>query len=180
MLKVAALAIALALCASAAGAQDRRDRITEEIADALARYPSLTIFDAVETTVAQGQVVLSGWVTMAYKRDEIERRVRAVSGVASVDNRLQVLPVSQADDELRFRIARAIYGHAAFWSYAAMPNPPIHIIVNGGRVTLCGVVQSDVERQLAQSLAAGAGSRDVRNELKTAAQAQAERDQRSH
>ena len=47
-----------------------------------------------------------------------------------------MLPVSQFDDELRFRIARAIYGNSAFWNYAAMANPPIHIVVNRGRVTL--------------------------------------------
>jgi hyperosmotically inducible protein len=104
---------------------------------------------------------------MPYKKDDIERRVRAIDGVRSVENRIQALPVSQFDDELRFRIARAIYGNSAFWNYAAMANPPIHIIVNGGRVTLQGVVQSNVERQLARSLASGFAAFEVRNELKT-------------
>ena len=31
-----------------------------------------------------------------------------------------------------------------------MPNPPIHIIVERGRVTLTGVVQSEVDRMLAR------------------------------
>jgi hyperosmotically inducible protein len=111
---------------------------------------------------------------MPYKKDDIERRVRQVDGVAAVDNRLEVLPVSQFDDELRFRIARAIYGNSAFWNYAAMPNPPIHIVVNRGRVTLAGVVQSNVERMLARSLATGFGSFDVQNDLKTDEEVQAE------
>ena len=75
-----------------------------------------------------------------------------------------MLPVSQFDDELRFRIARAIYGNSSFWNYAAMANPPIHIVVNRGRVTLTGVVNSNVERMLARSLATGFGSFEVKND----------------
>ena len=45
-----------------------------------------------------------------------------------------------------------------------MANPPIHIIVEEGRVTLTGVVNSDVERMLARSLATGRGELSVKNE----------------
>jgi osmotically-inducible protein OsmY len=81
-----------------------------------------------------------------------------------------VLPVSQFDDGLRFRIARAIYGNSSFWNYAAMANPPIHIVVNRGHVTLTGTVNSNVERVLARSLAVGFGEFNVVNELKTDAE----------
>jgi hyperosmotically inducible protein len=53
-----------------------------------------------------------------------------------------------------------------------MVNPPIHIIVENGRVTLTGVVQSEVDRALARSLATGRGEFSVKNELKTEAEAQ--------
>ena len=107
---------------------------------------------------------------MPYKRDDLERRVVKVAGVNTVDNKIEVLPVSQFDDELRFRIARAIYSHSLFWNYAAMANPPIRIVVNHGHVSLEGVVQSNVERQLARSLASGFGAFDVKNDLKTDAE----------
>ena len=81
-----------------------------------------------------------------------------------------MLPVSFFDDELRFRIARAIYGNPTFWHYAAMANPPIHIVVENGHVTLTGVVNSNVERALARSLATGFGSFSVTNDLKTDAE----------
>jgi hyperosmotically inducible protein len=84
-----------------------------------------------------------------------------------VVNTLEVLPVSQFDDELRIRIARAIYGNSNFWNYAIMPNPPIHIIVERGRVTLTGVVQSNVDRMLARSLATNFAAFSVTNNLKT-------------
>ena len=177
MLKnAAALLIALVLgAATAAAAQERKDlQVFRDISDQVNRYTQFTIFDNVEASIDQGRVVLSGSVTMSFKKDDIERRVRAVTGVASVDNRIGVLPVSQFDDELRFRIARAIYGNSAFWNYASMANPPIHIVVNRGRVTLAGVVQSNVERMLARSLATGFASFEVRNELKTDEEARVE------
>jgi hyperosmotically inducible protein len=156
------------LVGSTASAQERKDlQIFRDISDQVNRYTQFTIFDDVEASVTQGHVELSGWVTMPFKKDDLERRVRRVDGVNAVNNKIQVLPVSQFDDELRFRIARAIYGNSAFWNYAAMANPPIHIVVNRGRVTLTGVVNSNVERMLARSLATGFGSFEVKNALKT-------------
>ena len=157
--------------ASAANQIAREDlQVFNDIADQVNRYTQITIFDSIAASVDDGRVVLSGWVTMPFKRDDIERRVRKVDGVMTVDNKIGVLPVSQFDDELRFRIARAIYSNSSFWNYAAMVNPPIRVVVNRGRVTLEGVVQSNVERMLARSLASGFGAFDVKNELKTDAE----------
>jgi osmotically-inducible protein OsmY len=150
---------------------ERKDlQVFNDIADQVNRYTQLTIFDSISASVTDGRVVLSGWVTMPFKRDDLEKRVRKVEGINSVDNKIGVLPVSQFDDELRFRIARAIYSHSLFWNYAAMVNPPIRVVVNHGRVTLEGVVQSNVERMLARSLASGFGAFDVKNDLKTDAE----------
>lgn len=151
--------------------QERKDlQVFNDIADQVNRYTQLTIFDSISASVTDGKVVLSGWVTMPYKRDDLEKRVRKVESVTAVDNQIGVLPVSHFDDELRFRIARAIYGHSLFWQYAAMANPPIRIVVNRGQVSLEGVVQSNVERMLARSLASGFGAFDVKNALKTDAE----------
>jgi hyperosmotically inducible periplasmic protein len=157
--------------APAARQTDRKDlQVFNDIADQVNRYTQITIFDSISASVDDGRVVLSGWVTMPFKRDDLEKRVRKVEGVMAVDNKIGVLPVSQFDDELRFRIARAIYGNSSFWNYAAMANPPIRVVVNRGRVTLEGVVQSNVERMLARSLASGFGEFELKNELKTDAE----------
>jgi len=169
----ASLLIALFATAavSAQGQEPRKDlQVFTDIADQVNRYTQLTIFDSISATVDEGRVVLTGWVTMPYKRDDIERRVRKVEGLLSVDNKIGVLPVSAWDDELRFKVARAIYSHSLFWGYASMSNPPIRVVVNRGHVTLEGVVQSNVERMLARSLASGLGAFDVKNELKTDAE----------
>ena len=70
-------------------------------------YAHFTIFDSVNMQINDGTVTLTGWVTMPYKRNDIERRVGRVAGVDRVVNQIKELPVSQVDDELRVRIARA-------------------------------------------------------------------------
>ena len=150
---------------------ERKDlQVFNDIARQVDRYTQLTIFDSISAEVIDGKVQLTGWVTMPYKRDDIEKRVRKVEGILSVDNKIGVLPVSQFDDELRFRIARAIYSNSSFWQYASMANPPIRVVVNRGRVSLEGVVHSNVERMLARSLASGFGAFEVKNMLKTDAE----------
>jgi len=153
------------------GTADRKDfQIFKDVAGSVERYTQFTIFDDVSAGVKDGVVTLTGRVTMPYKRDDIERRVAKLDGVREVRNRIETLPVSQFDDELRYRIARAIYGNSNFWNYAIMPNPPIHIVVERGRVTLTGVVGSEVDRMLARSLASGFGAFSVNSELKTDAE----------
>ena len=157
--------------ATAAPAQDRRDvRLADEVGRTIRQYVQFTIFDDVSGNVEGGVVTLTGRVTMPYKKSDIEKRIAAIDGVRELRSDVRVLPVSPFDDELRYRIARAIYGSPSFWNYAAMANPPIHIIVERGRVTLTGVVNSDVDRMLARSLATGFGELSVVNELRTDAE----------
>ena len=160
---------------SAAFAQDRRDvRLAEDIGRSITSYARLTIFDDINATVENGMVVLTGKVTMPYKKTDMEKRIAKVDGVRGLRSDIDVLPVSQFDDQLRYRVSRAIYGNPSFWNYAAMANPPIHIIVEGGHVTLAGVVNSNVERMLARSLATGLGELSVTNALKTDAEVRSE------
>ena len=169
---IAAGLMLVALVAAPARAQDERKdlQIFKDASDAVLSYPRFTIFDDVSASIDQGVITLAGRVTMPFKRTDIEDRVARVPGVKRVDNTIKVLPVSISDDELRYFIARAIYGNSAFWQYATMTNPPIHVIVERGRVTLAGVVSSNVERMLARSLAAGFGEFSITSELKTDAE----------
>jgi hyperosmotically inducible protein len=157
--------------AATAGDGNRKDlQVAKDIAKTVQRYAQFTIFDDVSANVKDGFVTLTGKVTMPYKRDDIEKRVAKIDGVRGVGDQITVLPVSQFDDELRYRIARSIYNNANFWNYAIMANPPIHIVVEHGRVTLTGVVQSEVDRMLARSLATQFGAFSVTNALKTDAE----------
>src|SRR5215510_3411161 len=175
MKKLITLAAGLLLSANVALAADnqteRKDfQIFKDVATSVERYTQFTIFDDVNASVKDGVVTLTGKVTMPYKRNDIGKRVAKIDGVKEVRNTITDLPVSQFDDDLRYRIARAIYGNSNFWNYAIMANPPIHIVVERGRVTLTGVVANEVDRMLARSLATQFGALSVTNALKTDAE----------
>jgi len=166
---VAGLALSASIAAAATG--ERKDlQVFNDVVKTVNRYTRFTIFDDVSASVRDGVVTLTGRVTMPYKRDDIVNRVADVDGVREVRDNIGVLPVSTFDDELRIRVARAIYGNPSFWDYAAMANPPIHIVVEHSRVTLTGVVRSDVDRALARSLVTQFGVMSVTNDLKTDAE----------
>jgi hyperosmotically inducible protein len=165
-----ALALALWLPLAAFGQSDADTRLHVDITRSLHADTRLTIFDDIHAQVQDGRVTLTGKVTMGAKKDEVVSRVRAVEGVRELRDEIGVLPASAEDDALRTRVARAIYGSPAFHRYAAMPQPPIHILVEYGRVTLTGIVPTDVDRALARSLAAGQGERSLTCALRTDAE----------
>ena len=171
---IAALTVVLALSAPAWAADRKELQVVRDVQKQVLTYPQFSIFDAVHLQVDNGTVLLTGKVTMPYKKNDIEKRVAKIDGVHQVVNNITVLPVSQFDDELRFRIARAIYGNSNFWNYGSMANPPIHVIVENGHVTLDGVVNSNTDRMLARSIASSFGAFSVTNDLKTDAEAEAE------
>ena len=171
---VATASVVLAL-SSPTWAADKNDlQVFNDVSKQVLTYAQFSVFDAVHTQIDNGVVTLSGRVTMPYKKNDIEKRVAKIDGVHQVINQIGVLPVSQYDDELRFRIARAIYGNSTFWGYGSMANPPIHVIVEHGHVTLDGVVNNEVERMLARSIASSYGAFSVTNDLKTDAEMQQE------
>jgi hyperosmotically inducible periplasmic protein len=171
---IAAAAVTLAVSTPAFAADSENLQLFRAVQKQVLQYSHFTIFDNVNVQVDDGAVRLTGKVTMPFKRDDIERRVRKVPGVAQVDNRIDVLPVSQFDDNLRLGIAHAIYSNPAFRSFAATANPPIHIIVEHGHVTLDGVVLNEVDRAIARSIASGFLSFSFKNELKTEAEVKEE------
>jgi len=165
-----ALAFVLALTFSplpVAAAQISDADLGDRIATAVRGYVNFGIFDDISIEVDNRAVILTGRVTMPFKKNDIEARVKTIDGVRSLVDRIEVLPVSITDSELRQRLALAIYGHPAFRHYASMVTPPIHIVVENGKVTLTGAVFSNVEKVLAASLAQIPGVMSVKNELKT-------------
>ena len=141
--------------------------LANRIADKIRGYVNYTIFDDVSVHVDGGLVTLVGRVTQPYKAKDLARIVSRVSGVVEVSNELGVLPVSIQDDRLRRSIARQIYRDPVFSRYAIHVNPPIHIIVERGQVTLTGAVNSLVERQKAEFIARSTfGVFNVENRLR--------------
>ena len=99
------------------------------------------------------KVILSGKVVRPTLKTGAERVVRQIEGVTEVVNNIDVLSVSGQDDDIRRMTYRAIYGHPALDQYSLRAVPPIHIIVDKGNVTLEGVVNKKLDKQLAYTQA---------------------------
>ena len=140
----------------------------EQVAGGLRRYSYYTMFDQIDMGVDDGVVTLVGKVTEPFKVDDLTRLVSRVPGVREITNRVETLPASPADDDVRAALARQIYSHPVLSRYATRSDPPIHIIVEHGRVTLTGAVGSRLERRIAETIALGvSGVRAVDNALQT-------------
>jgi osmotically-inducible protein OsmY len=141
--------------------------LTREVADAVIGSPLFTIFDDVGVRVAGGVATLTGFVTTSGKSKEFTALASRVRGVHQVVNRIETLPASMMDDELRADIAMRIRIHPVFYKYAKLRIGPVHIIVRDGQVMLTGVVASEVERRTADTIARHAsGTWSVDNQLR--------------
>jgi len=144
--------IAAALAAAAALASAAPPTITpleNKVRHELVMLPYLNVFDDISFRVDGSTVTLFGEVTKPVLRSDAENVVKRVEGVASVENQIEVLPLSRFDDGLRLRTARAIFGYPALQRYGMGTQPSIHIIVKNGNVTLLGFVSSGMDKQLA-------------------------------
>lgn len=120
-------------------------------------YSHYTLWDNINYRVDQGNVQLTGAVTQPYKKSDLTKIVQKIPGVTSVTNQIEVLPLSPMDDRLRRQVARAIFRDPSLSRYAIQAVPPIHIIVDNGHVTLEGVVNNPLEKEVAGMRAASAG-----------------------
>ena len=170
MLRATAVLFVLALGSTLVFAEPERKKLQvfEDIQQQVHRYSRFTIFDDVNVAIDEhGMVALTGHVTGPHKHREIAKRVAGVEGVTGIDNAITVLPVSRFDDQLRYRIARTIYGNSDFWRYGFSTSPAIYIVVERGHVTLTGVVANQVDSQLAETLARKSRAFSVTNRLRT-------------
>jgi hyperosmotically inducible protein len=126
-----------------------RARLQKEVRHQLVMLPWYSVFDNLAFQVNGDKVTLMGQVTRPTLKSDAEAAVKSIEGVASVVNNIEVLPVSPMDDQLRRAVFRAIYGEAGLQRYAVMAVPQIHIIVKNGNVTLEGVVDNEMDKNLA-------------------------------
>ena len=130
-------------------------QLQNELADKL-RYDRIgygVVFNSLTLGVQNGNVTVGGSVHDYPSRDSALAIVETTPGVRGVVDNIQVQPVSQFDDALRIRLARAIYSQPSLQKYAIDPQAPIRIVVNNGHVTLSGVVDSQMDKQIAETQA---------------------------
>jgi len=133
------------------------DALAEEIARIL-KWNTL-VPDTVKAEVRKGFVTLRGEAEWGYQRQEAERAIRNVEGVADVTNLITVKPAVTAkvvQDRIKDAINRA----------ADLDARQIQITTTNGTVALHGHVHSLWEKKIAEQAALSApGVKKVENKL---------------
>lgn len=111
------------------------------------------VFDAISVNVQNGVVTLGGHALGPVAKQSAISLVQFTPGVKDVVDRISVDPVSPMDNGIRVRVFRAIYGFPALQKYRIVPSKPIRISVQNGHVTLYGIVDSQMDKQLAYTRA---------------------------
>ena len=167
----------------------------EEIRKELMQLPYYGVFDFLAFSYDKGTVTMMGYAYHPTLKKDAARAVKRASGVDQVIDKIDELPVSPNDDELRWKTYYAIYrdpflsryapGGGALWGHrhafgggfhamgpARFPGMepigdyPIHIIVKSGKITLLGVVDNEADKTVAALRAREVpGSFGVENEL---------------
>ena len=166
----------------------------EDIRKELLQLPYYSVFDFLAFSYDRGTVVVGGYAYALGLKKDAERAIKRASGVDTVVNKIEELPASPIDDQIRWATYYKIYrdpflsryapGGGLLWGHrhafggpfspygGAFPGMepagdyPIHIIVQNGRVMLLGVVDNENDKTVAGLRAREvSGTFDVANQL---------------
>jgi BON domain len=174
---LAGLAFVLAGGRPALGADSKSS--VEEVRRELMQLPYYSVFDYLAFSYDKGSVTLMGYAYHPTLKQDAVRAAKRASGVDQVIDKIEELPVSQMDDEIRWKTYYAIYrdpflsryapGGGLLWGHRhpfgagfhgglggtrfpgmePLGDYPIHIIVNKGKITLLGVVDNESDKTVA-------------------------------
>lgn len=169
--------------------QEDTTRIVNEVQKQIGSLPDYSVFDWITFGIQGKKLILKGYASRPILKDEVQRVVKDIQGIDSVDNQIEVLPLSTNDDRIRVSVYNLVYRSPALSKYNANQggiwrggsvarmaggitvDPPIgfhaiHIIVNNGHVTLYGAVLNSGDSTIAMMQANSApGAFSVDNEL---------------
>jgi len=152
-------------------------RVVQEVQKRLGRITSYSVFDWVTFGLKGKTLILKGYASRPLVKSDAGNAVKKIDGIDSVDNQIETLPLSPADDRVRAAVYNRIYTQPSLRKYNANQgslaramgpggrsfgmmaggitnNPPIgyhaiHIVVKNGNVTLYGVVLNQNDAAIA-------------------------------
>lgn len=166
-------------------------RIAKAVQKEILTLPNYGVFDDIRFGIHEYKVTLNGYASRPTLKSSAEQVVKKIEGVKEVINKIEVLPLSPADDAVRARTYVAIYynpvlsrynpnrgvpaySSPARWAAGITNDPPIgyhpiHIIVKNGNVILTGVVANEGDRNIANIQANSvSGAFSVENQIAVA------------
>jgi hyperosmotically inducible periplasmic protein len=171
LLRVCVVGLAMLGAISATAQSVTPDETVRSVRRMLERLPYYGVFDFIVFSVDRGTVTLAGYSFDGRLKADAEMAVKRASGVDEVANKIQLLPASANDDRIRWATFYRIYTDDFLSRYAPggaygvvqelrdeqrfpgmqpVGRYPIHIIVTSGRIMLLGIVDSAIDRQLAE------------------------------
>ena len=115
----------------------------------LLQLPYYGVFDYLRFSIDGDTVTLTGQASNYVLRNDAVGAVKHLAGVRAVNDQIEVLPLSSFDDRIRLALFRSLYRDSALNRYRLIRvQPPIRIIVNHGNVTLTGIVDSEMDRNV--------------------------------
>ena len=140
--------------------------IEQQVFKKVNALPYYGIFDNIAFQVQGDTVTLYGKVYSLGTRHAAEKAVGRIEGVNKVINKIENLPPSPFDNQIRRDIVRQFVNSAGLYPYLREPNPSVRIIVDKGRVALEGYVNNRGTANLMNILANGVpGVFSVQNNL---------------
>lgn len=169
-------------------------RVVHAVQKNLGSLDHYAVFDWITFGIKGKTIVLKGYASRPALKEEAGAVVKKIEGVQSVDNQIEVLPLSPNDDRIRVAVYNRIYTNPVLAKYngnqgsvarargpggpsiavlaGGIANDPplgyhaIHIIVKNGHVILFGVVLSAGDAELVEIMANGApGTFSVDNQV---------------
>src|SRR5580765_6656677 len=168
----------------------RSEETVRSVRKMLERLPYYGVFDFLVFSVDRRTVTLAGYAYEGNLKADAEMATKRAAGVDEVANKIEVLPVSEQDDRIRWatfyrlytddflsryapggvhEVLRELRDERHFTGMQPVGIYPIHVIVKNGRTMLLGVVDSAADRQVAEVRAREVtGVVDVENSLAVA------------
>ena len=174
-----ALLIAVSPISAQQGSQEEVFRLTNQIRKAIVTLSNYGVFDNITFQLSNRatgyRVTLKGQASRPTLKSSAEQVVKKIELVESVDNQIEVLPLSRQDDNIRLAAYARIYGNSVLSRYnpnrgtpiyglqrrafiGISQDPPIgphpiHIIVKNGQITLEGAVDTESDKSIAGMMA---------------------------
>jgi hyperosmotically inducible periplasmic protein len=147
--------------------QNSTQGIERKVRKEIMTQPYYGLFDAISFKLEGGTVYLFGSVVRPTTKSGAERSIKRITGVTNVVNNIEVLPLSNFDDQIRLAVAREIANRGgSLYRYLQGVNPSMRIIVKNGNVSLEGYVANRADANLARILASSVfGVFSVNNNL---------------
>lgn len=131
------------------------------------KLPRYEVFDHISFQVDNsGTVTLYGKVFNGINKSSAANVVKHISGVTNVVNKIEILPPSSFDDQIRVSVYQRLNNTGGLSRYFWEANPSVRIIVDNGHVALEGFVANRGDYNTMNIIAnTVSGVFDVKNNL---------------